>query len=383
MTMIGDERWQLPDDDTTVHRVMDDEDRVAVDWVQLIPQSVAVSLLYSLLRLRLVDERLLSLHRQGRITFHGSSFGQEVLPAVLGHVLQPSDWIVPGLRESGVLLERGMPLAEFLAQSFGAAIDPAKGRQMPNHQASPRLRVASWSSSIGSQLPHAVGLAWAAQYQKDPLVAVGVMGDGATSTGDFHAALNFAGVFRVPCILICQNNHYALSLPVNRQTGVQALAVKGRAYGLPSYRVDGNDALAVFGMLSELVRRVREGRGPAFVECLTYRLGPHSTSDDPSRYRSPEELAAWLTRDPLERLTRALRELGWVQADQVQAWRVSLQTELDSAIRVVEHAGNPPLMTLFDDVYAVRPWHLTEQRARTLAGPRSEGPGIRRRDGSG
>jgi len=360
----------LPSDDTTLFRLVDDEDRIDDPWLDQVGIDRARGLLRSMARLRRLDERLLMLHRQGRVGFHGSTLGQEALPAALGTALSPDDWIVPALRESGVLLERGMPLNQYLAQSFGVAIDALQGRQMPSHQASAKLRVASWSSSVGSQLPHAVGLAWAAKHCRDPVVAVGALGDGATSTADFHAALNFAGVFKVPCLFVCQNNQYAISVPVARQTGIKALSVKARAYGMRGRRVDGNDVLALHVLLAALVASVRNGDGPVLLECVTYRMGPHSSSDDPSRYRTEDEIELWQRRDPIQRLFRALLARELVGESTLSSHYSDMDRELDEALGVLQHAGPPQSSTLFDDVYQRRPWHLNEQRAALLTSPR-------------
>lgn len=337
----------------------------ALVWPKELEVQVAVRLLRSMVRLRRMDECLSALQRQGRIGFHGSSLGQEAVPAALGTALAETDWIVPGLRESGVLLERGVPLVEYLAEDFACSLAPGRGRQMPSHQFSARHRVASWSSCIGTQLPHAVGIAYAAKYRRESSIAVGVMGDGATSTPDFHAAMNFAGVFRLPVVFVCQNNQYAISLPVDRQTNLTALADKGRAYGIPAQRVDGNDALAVHLVLAELAEKARSGGGPAFLECVTYRMGPHSSSDDPSLYRPAGQAASWAERDPIVRLSATLAGRGMLFSGCVEQWERDMDAELAEAVSLLERNAGVKVATLFDDVYARVPWHLREQRALT------------------
>jgi pyruvate dehydrogenase E1 component alpha subunit/2-oxoisovalerate dehydrogenase E1 component alpha subunit len=207
-----------------------------------------------------------------------------------------------------------------------------------------------------------VGAAWAAKIKGDDTVVMGFVGDGGTSEPDFHNAMNFAGVFRVPCVMVCQNNHWAISVPASKQSASQTFAMKGRAYGVPSYRVDGNDFLAVYATLKRCVDAARAGQGPSFVECVTYRIGAHSSSDDPTRYRSQEEVDLWLTRDPLQRLRRALTHLdAWSDA-QEDALEKDLNAEIGAAIQEVERHGPPPAASLFDDVYAELPWTLREQR---------------------
>jgi pyruvate dehydrogenase E1 component alpha subunit/2-oxoisovalerate dehydrogenase E1 component alpha subunit len=195
------------------------------------------------------------------------------------------------------------------------------------------------------------------------------MGDGATSEPDFHNAMNFAGVFRVPCVMICQNNHWAISVPASRQTASATIAVKGRAYGVPSVRVDGNDVLAVYSVVTEAVKRARGGGGPTFIEAVTYRVGAHSTSDDPSRYRSQEEVDMWMKRDPMLRLRKHLEVRGLFDEARDLELEQRLQAQIAEAIAEVEPLGPPARETLFDDVYADLPWHIAEQRDQLLRTP--------------
>ncbi|RYZ05333.1 MAG: 3-methyl-2-oxobutanoate dehydrogenase [Myxococcales bacterium] len=321
-------------------------------------------------RVRLLDERLVQLQRQGRVAFHGSCAGQEAAPVAAGLALEPSDWIFPALRESYVMLVRGYPLARYLAQDFGSSLDPSKGRQMPSHQSARAVNVVSWSSCIGTQLPQAVGMALAAKHQRKPHVCMVFLGDGATSHPDFHAALNFAGVFRAPCVFVCQNNQFAISVPVERQSANSLLYQKAAAYGLPGERVDGNDPELVLAAMRSAAARARAGDGPSFLECLTYRVGPHSSSDDPSRYRDETVTAAWLARDPIALVRRRLLEAGELDEPSDDALTLELTEELDEAVRAAEQAPPPPVSSLFDDVYAKRPWHLVEQAAELLGSRR-------------
>jgi pyruvate dehydrogenase E1 component alpha subunit/2-oxoisovalerate dehydrogenase E1 component alpha subunit len=320
-------------------------------------------------RLRLLDARMILLQRQGRVGFYGACTGQEATPIATALAIEPGDWVFPALRESVMMLVRGFPLATYLAQVYGNAGDILKGRQMPSHMSGRRVNQVSWSSVIGPQIPQAVGAAWAARIKGDRTITVGFMGDGATSEPDFHAAMNFASVFRAPCVLICQNNHWAISVPAARQTASATIAVKGRAYGVPSVRVDGNDVLAVYRAVSDAAARARRGEGPTFIEALTYRIGAHSTSDDPSRYRSQEEVEVWMQRDPLARLRRYVVGRGLLDDDADTALEQELNAEIAAAVAEVEALGPPARETLFDDVYAELPWHLVEQRAELLRTP--------------
>jgi pyruvate dehydrogenase E1 component alpha subunit/2-oxoisovalerate dehydrogenase E1 component alpha subunit len=227
-------------------------------------------------------------------------------------------------------------------------------------------------------VPQAVGAAWAAKLKKERTVTVGFLGDGATSEPDFHNAMNFAGVFKVPCVIVCQNNHWAISVPTSRQSASETFAVKGRAYGVPSIRVDGNDVLAMWRVMKDAAERARAGGGPTYVEALTYRIGAHSTSDDPTRYRSQEEVDLWTRRDPLARLRRHLVRAGLLDDAKDAALEQELNAEIAAAIAEVEPLGPPARETIFDDVYAELPWNLREQRdelARVPPAPSHGGGG--------
>lgn len=320
-----------------------------------------LALYRSMRQIRLIDERMTQLQRQGKIGFYGSCTGQEAVPVAAGAALAAGDWVFPALRESSILLVRGFPLDRYLAQAFGNSLDVLKGRQMPSHMSGRAANVVSWSSAIGTQLTHAAGAAWAAKLRREPHVSVGFLGDGATSTPDFHSALNFAAVFRLPCLFVCQNNHYAISLHATRQSAAPTLAAKAQAYGVRAVRVDGNDVLAVYQAVRDAAETARAGGGPTFLECVTYRIGPHSSSDDPSRYRPDSEVEAWRARDPILRLRRHLIRLGLLDEERERALEAELRAEIDAALARAEAAPPPALGTLFDDVYAKRPWHLEEQ----------------------
>jgi pyruvate dehydrogenase E1 component alpha subunit/2-oxoisovalerate dehydrogenase E1 component alpha subunit len=320
-------------------------------------------------RIRLLDARMILMQRQGRVGFYGACTGQEATPIGTALALGARDWVFPALRESAIMLVRGLPLTTYLCQVFGNAGDLLKGRQMPSHMSARAVKQVAWSSCIGPQLPQAVGAAWAAKLRRDDTVVVGFIGDGGTSEPCFHNALNFAGVYRVPCVMICQNNQFAISVRPWQQTASETYAIKGRAYGVPSLRVDGNDVLAVHHAVARALARARRGEGPSFIEALTYRIGAHSSSDDPSRYRADEEVEAWLGRDPIARLRRYLEREGLHDEAREQALEATLNAEIATAIAEAEALAPPARATLFDDVYAELPWHLREQRAELEALP--------------
>ncbi len=312
--------------------------------------------------LRLIDERMLTLQRQGRVGFYGSCYGQEAATLGSAAVLDAGDWIFPALREGGAMLLRGYPLVSYLCQIFGNSGDPTKGRQMPSHQAAASVHQVSWSSVIGTQLPQAVGAAHAARLRGEPTVVMAYLGDGATSSADFHHALTFAARLKAPVVFCCQNNQWSISLPVSRQTAAPELALKGAAYGVPSKRVDGNDLAAVLEAAGEAVAAARAGEGPRFLELLTYRLGAHSSSDDPTRYRDQKEVDRWLARDPLQLERLRLVEAGVWDEEREGALRGEQAEVIARAVAEAEAFPPPSPETLFEDLYADPPWIVSEQR---------------------
>lgn len=320
-----------------------------------------------MLLVRTLDDKLSLLQRQGRIGFYGACTGQEATPIATAMALRPEDWIFPALREGAAALHRGLSLEHYVAQCFGNAADLQKGRQMPCHYMSRAVNHVSWSSCIATQLTHAAGAAYAAKVRGDDVVTVGFMGDGATSEGEFHSALNFASVQQVPCVFVCQNNQFAISVRHDRQTATKTYAEKAAAYGMPGVRVDGNDVEAVHAAVTEAVERARSGDGPTLIEAVTYRMTPHSSSDDPSRYRDDAEVEEWAKRDPLLLLRKRLQQEkdGWSQAweDELAA---RFSAEVAEAIAAAEAAAPVAPESLMDDVYAEPPELLSTQRQRLL-----------------
>ncbi|MCB9615628.1 MAG: thiamine pyrophosphate-dependent dehydrogenase E1 component subunit alpha [Sandaracinus sp.] len=353
-----------------LYQVLQDDGSVDEAHDPKLDDETLLRLFRHMVHIRIVDERMLARQRQGKVGFYGASTGQEATPIVTGMLLQEQDWVFQALREGAIMLVRGFPLDTWLAQIYGNEGDVAKGRQMPMHMSGRAVNHVSWSSCLGPQLPQAVGMAWAAKLKgHEDVISVAFTGDGATSEPDFHAAMNFAGVYKPPCVIVCQNNHWAISVPVSKQTASPTFAIKARAYGLPGIRVDGNDVLALWSVLSAAFERARKGEGPTFVEALTYRIGAHSSSDDPTRYRSEEEVERWRQKDPIARFERYLRAKGLVTDDSRKALEEEITAEVLEAIRKVEEHGLPARETVLDDVFVERPWHLEEQRQELLAGP--------------
>jgi pyruvate dehydrogenase E1 component alpha subunit len=320
-----------------------------------------------MLKMRILDQRMLSLQRQGRIGFYGTATGQEAAITGSAYALRDTDWVFPALREMGVSLWRGTTIKEMVCQLIGNSGDVLIGRQMPCHFSDRRVLSVAWSSVIGTQLPHAMGAAWAAKLLEHQTVCVGYMGDGASSVGDFHAAANFAGVYKLPVVFFCQNNQWAISVPLSGQTASESIAIKAIAYGFPGVRVDGNDLLAVIAATRQAVDRARNGDGPTLIEAVTFRMGGHSSSDDPARYREAELVAEWERRDPIERLRVHLRERGLVAAEDEARWSEEIGEEISAAIKEAEALPPPPIDSMFTDVYKDMPAHLEEQRRHAVA----------------
>src|SRR5215470_19232731 len=264
------------------------EDGTPVDEASLgwLDRALARRLFDAMVRIRVTDARMMALQRQGRIGFYGEALGQEAAVVGSAAASRPDDWIVPALREAGVGLYRGMTLDSYIAQIFGNAADPTKGRQLPCHPCDRAHQYVVMSSCVSTQIPHAVGIAMGMKIAGDRGKACfGFMGDGGTSEPDFHVALNFAGVTGAPCVLSCQHNQWAISTPGHIQTAATSIALKSAGYGIEAIRADGNDVLAVYHAVKHAADKARRGDGPSFVELVTYRVSAHSSSDDPSRYR--------------------------------------------------------------------------------------------------
>jgi TPP-dependent pyruvate/acetoin dehydrogenase alpha subunit len=236
---------------------------------------------------------------------------------------------------------------------------------MPNHWCDRTARIVSVSSPVATQLPQAVGAAYAARMRGEKTAVIGYFGDGGSSTGEFHAAMNFAGVFRTPNVFFCSNNQYAISLPFEKQTASGSVAGKAAAYGFPGVRVDGNDVLAVYAVTRRALEDARKGNGPTLVEAVTYRMGAHSTSDDPTRYRSAEEVEEWRRKDPIRRFSAWLKVRGLLTDRDEASAEEEAREEVQRAVAECESAPPVPPESIVEDVYASLPWHLAEQREWT------------------
>ena len=338
-------------------------------------RELARKIFEGMLRIRVTDARMMALQRQGRIGFYGEALGQEGAIVGSAAATEPQDWIVPALREAGVGLYRGMTTDSYLAQIYGNAADVTKGRQLPCHPCDREHHYVVMSSCVSTQIPHAVGVAMAMKIKGDKNVAFGFMGDGGLSSGEFHVAINFAGVMKAPCVLICQNNQWAISTPGSAQSAAETLALKAIGYGVEPIRADGNDAFAVYEAVRHAADKARRGDGPTFVELLTYRVSAHSSSDDPSRYRDEKVTDVWRgQRDPLRRVAAFLTARGWLAAGEHEDMAARLEAEVRDAIARQDAMAMPELGTIFDDVYEQQTWLLREQSAELAAAARVKSP---------
>ncbi len=332
-----------------------------------LPTATMLFLYEQMVQVREFDRRMLMLQRQGRIGFYGPILGQEAATVGSTAALQPRDWVFPALREGAAAMMRGLSLQEAIAQLIGNADDRCKGRQMPCHYTYKEGNYYGMSSVIGTQISHAVGAAMAARIQGDDVVVLGYLGDGATSANDFHCGMNFAAVYRSPCVLVCQNNQWAISVPCSKQSASETIAVKAVAYGMPYVRVDGNDVLAVYLATKAAVDRARAGDGPTFIEAVTYRRLGHSSSDDPTKYRDEAEVKAWEQKDPIDRFRKFLTQQGHWDDQKEAALKERIATGVNEAIAAAEGVGAPADETLVTDVYAQVTPQLKEQLAEVLA----------------
>ncbi len=303
--------------------------------------------------IRTFDEKALNLQREGRLGTYASVKGQEAVQVGTASALHPSDWVFPAFREPGVSIVRGLPMKMIYQYWSG----DERGSAIPE-----ALHDFPIAIPVGTHIPHAVGAAWAAQFKNDPIAVATYFGDGATSKGDFHEGLNFAGVFKLPIVFVCQNNHWAISVPLSRQTASATLAQKAIAYGFEGIQVDGNDLFGVHVTMKRALEKARRGEGPTLIECFTYRLSDHTTADDASRYRSSDEVAAWKSKDPLVRLRTFLeREYRWSEADEA-ALRKQAQERVAAAVHEFESTPPAEPSAMFDTLFASLPPHLVRQK---------------------
>jgi 2-oxoisovalerate dehydrogenase E1 component alpha subunit len=360
--MIGNLRRFDPFGEAPI-RVIDDAGRWVAPFACDVGDADLRAFYRDMQRARRLDERLSTLQRQGKVSFVASAAGHEATQVGAARALEVGrDWVFPYYRDLALALTLGWPPVEALAQQMASRLDPARGRQMPAHPGSAALRIFTTASAIASHVPPAVGSAMAQKLAGRGDVTLCSFGDGATSEGDWHAALNLAGAQGAPAVFLCQNNGYAISVAFRHQSGSADVATKAHAYGMPGYRVDGMDPLAVYYVTRQAVQQARDGLGPALIEALVYRYGPHSNADDDGRYRPADEVAAWRRRDPIARYRRFLEARGLWDDEAEAAQGAEIKDEIDDAVRANAAAGRAPLGWMFDDVLADLAPHLRRQR---------------------
>ncbi len=316
----------------------------------------------TMLRVRAFDEICLKLQRSGRIGFSIPNLGIEATQVGGASAFKKSDWLFPSYRDFGMALFHGVTPLDMMHNMYGNGLDTSKGRQMPVHFSFvDPIHFVSISSPIGTHIPQAVGAAYAAQVRGEDTAVLASFGDGGTSSLGFHSGLNFAGVWKSPVVFLCQNNGWAISCPIEEQSATDGFAVKAQAYGMPGVVVDGNDLLAVRKVTLEAVERARNGDGPTLIEAKTFRMGGHSTSDDPYKYVPAEQYEEWGKKDPVDRFERFLEASGlWKKGGRDELYAEAL-AEMSAAAAKAQSTKAPGLETIFSDVYADVPAHLRSQ----------------------
>ncbi|WP_218311095.1 thiamine pyrophosphate-dependent dehydrogenase E1 component subunit alpha [Alteromonas antoniana] len=311
--------------------------------------------------IRVLDERMIGAQRQGRISFYLASTGEEAASVASAAALSDKDMIMSQYREQGALAYRGYTTTQFMNQMFSNQEDPNKGRQMPIHYGDKPLNFMTISSPLGTQIPQASGYAYGQKMAGNEAITICYFGEGAASEGDFHAGLNMAAVLNCPVIFFCRNNGYAISTPADEQFAGDGIASRGIGYGVKTIRVDGNDPLAVYAATKQAREIALKENCPVLIEAMTYRLAAHSTSDDPTGYRSREEEDKWRAKDPIQRMAKWLTSKGWYDEEANKKLIEKSRQDVLAALKTSEKVDICPIEDIVTDVYDDVPWHLKEQ----------------------
>jgi 2-oxoisovalerate dehydrogenase E1 component alpha subunit len=354
-------------------RVLDDEHRAVGAWDPRLPDETLLKMLRTMALTRAFDERLYRAQRQGKTSFYMKCTGEEATSVAAAAAMQGDDMVFPSYRQQGILLWRGYALTEMINQIYSNRGDKLKGRQLPIMYSVPELSFFTISGNLATQYPQAVGWAMASAIKGDTRIASCWCGEGSTAEGDFHSAMTFASVYNAPTILNVVNNQWAIS-SFSGFAGAERTTFAARAigYGIAGLRVDGNDALAVYAATQWAAERARSNKGPTLIEHFTYRAEGHSTSDDPSAYRSAQESAEWPLGDPIHRLKSHVIGLGIWDEERHAAMDLELAELVKAATKEAEkngvlgHGMHQPFETMFEDVFEELPWHLQEQMAQAL-----------------
>ena len=343
---------QILQPDGTVHPDAEEPD---------IARDTADKMLEVMQFIRILDERMVAAQRQGRISFYLASTGEEAAAVASAAALTNDDMIMSQYREQGALAWRGYKTEQFMNQMFSNEKDPNKGRQMPIHYGDKALNFMTISSPLGTQIPQASGYAYGQKMAGKKALTICYFGEGAASEGDFHAGLNMAAVLHCPVIFFCRNNGYAISTPAEEQFAGDGIASRGIGYGVKTIRVDGNDPLAVYAATRQAKEIALKEACPVLIEAMTFRLAAHSTSDDPSGYRSKDEEEKWRQKDPVLRLSEWLKSKGWFDADAVEKRKTATRESVLAALKEAEKVPVNPIDDIVTDVYDHVPRHLNDQ----------------------
>lgn len=345
----------------TLHLLNADGSTVAGAQLPQIDKDLALKIYHNMVYIRILDERMTSAQRQGRLSFYVTCSGEEA--AVSGSVaaLEDVDMIMGQYREQAAIRYRGFTSEQFMNQLLSNEADLGKGRQMPVHYGSKELNFMTISSPLGTQIPQAAGYAYAQKLQGKQACTLCYFGEGAASEGDFHAGMNMAAVLNCPVVFFCRNNGYAISTPSSEQFKGDGISARGVGYGIKTIRVDGNDILAVYAATKAAREIAVENNEPVLIEAMSYRLGAHSTSDDPSGYRSRDEEDKWREKDPIERMRNWLKLGDWWDEDTEKKIEEGYRKEVLDTLKRVEKRPAPSISGLITDVYDTPPKHLQAQ----------------------
>ena len=337
------ESMQILDKDGNVDEMLDPK----------LPRELLLRMYITMVVARTFDQKCLNMQRQGRVLTYAPSLGQEAAQVGSVATLEDNDWMFPSYREHAAYMWRGVPMSQLMVYWMGSEL----GMKIPEGRNNFLVSIP-----IGSQALHAVGTAWAGKIRGDKIVTIGYFGDGATSEGEFHEAMNFAGVYKAPCVLFCQNNQWAISTPRKVQTAAASIAQKALAYGVRGIQVDGNDVLAVYKATKEAVDRARNGEGPTLIEAVTFRRGPHTTADDPTKYRKEEDVKYWEDRDPIKRFKIYLQRAGILNEELDKKIVDRSVNEVEKAITEAEATKMDDPNDMFGYTFGVMPPYLQEQK---------------------
>lgn len=353
--------------DIPMLQLLDAQGNLLSQELQLWDKKTALRIFESMHYIRILDERMVSAQRQGRLSFYLACTGEEASVIASTAALAGVDMVMTQYREQGVLAYRGYRTEQFMNQLLSNALDPNKGRQMPIHYGDKALNFMTVSSPLGTQIPQAAGYAYGQKMAGEPAITICYFGEGAASEGDFHAGLNMAAVLHCPVIFFCRNNGYAISTPAHEQFAGDGIASRGIGYGVNTIRVDGNDPLAVYLATQKAREIALTDHCPVLIEAMTYRLAAHSTSDDPSSYRAKSEEQEWELKDPILRMQRHLEQQGWFDQASIEQYCVTQKSDILNALKKAEIQPKTNISEIVTDVYQEIPAHLARQRDELIA----------------